>query len=248
MRRPRATRHNPQISRRVRGVRSVAVLAVVALAMTLVAGLFGGCSGEKRYKVLSLFFDGVPNPDAPVVASAEGDSEFTQQRPGGAAGAPKMLAIVHKPYADNQCNDCHSNTTGRFDDYQKLDSTICLKCHDNVRTKYPVMHGPVSVGECNLCHVPHESTTPALLKENNSTLCTQCHQTELLSSTPREHLTPDKNSCLDCHSGHGGPKHGLLKPRKLTATSKPVASTRKSPRGKQPPKQPAGVARGGESR
>jgi predicted CXXCH cytochrome family protein len=79
-----------------------------------------------------------------------------------------------------------------------------------VTDQYPVMHGPVAAVECNLCHVPHESSTPKLLRDTAPTVCVQCHQPELLSAEPPEHVMADK-SCLECHSGHGGAKHGLLK-------------------------------------
>jgi predicted CXXCH cytochrome family protein len=237
------TRHIEQVmQRRGDGGSPLALVAVLIALIALMLALATGCSSEKRYKVLSFFFDGVPNPNAPAGANgAEGDEFAGGQQAGG---APKLLAIIHKPYAENKCNDCHDNASGRFDDFQKLDSSICLKCHDSLRTQYPVMHGPVAVGECNLCHVPHESTTPHLLRDDAPAVCTQCHQPELLSPTPREHLMPTK-SCLDCHSGHGGTEHGLLK-KAPDSTTRPTTVPTAAAVTAAAPAVPAAVAGRGD--
>ena len=179
---------------------------VALLALLVVAVAFNGCSRGQRYRTLSFFFDGVPDPYAPPKIPGQEDDASQQ----GVGGAAKVFVVLHKPYRDNRCNECHTNTGGNFEDFQKLESTICLKCHQKVQTEYPVMHGPVVVTECNICHVPHESSIPHLLRDTAPTVCVQCHQPELLSPNPKEHLMPNK-SCLDCHSGHGGQKHGLLK-------------------------------------
>ena len=197
-------------NRRKGGSMSCFAALLIVLSTIVASVLSSGCSSEKRYKVLSFFFDGVPDPNAPAVATGDQD-EFGGQRAGNGSGAAKPVAFMHKPYGDNQCSACHENARGNFDDFQKLSSDVCLKCHDKVRDEFPVMHGPVAAAECNLCHVPHESSIPHLLRDAAPTVCVQCHQPELLSPTPREHLLPDK-SCLDCHTGHGSDKHGLLKP------------------------------------
>jgi predicted CXXCH cytochrome family protein len=195
-----------------------AALVAIYLAFSLA---LGGCSSEKRYKVLSFFFDGVPDPNAPKLTPEE---QLALQEQGANGNVPKPAGFTHKPYADNQCNACHENARGSFDDFQKLSSDVCLKCHDKLRDQYPVMHGPVAAAECNICHVPHESSIAHLLRDPAPAVCVQCHQPELLSPVPVEHLDPQK-SCLDCHSGHGGPKHGLLKAVALgSPTTKPIAT------------------------
>lgn len=159
------------------------------------------CSAEKNYKVLSFFFDGVPDPNAPpVVEGAEATSS---------GSAPKMLAIVHKPYAEGKCGECHEGDTSKFESFQKLTSDVCMKCHAAKINQYPIMHGPVAAGECLLCHNPHESAVKGLLNDNSPQVCMQCHVPELLPTDPPEHQNP-KRSCLDCHVAHGGDKHGLL--------------------------------------
>lgn len=158
------------------------------------------CNSQKNYKVLSFFFDGVPDPNAPIVAEG---SELD-----ATGNAPKMLAIVHKPYAEGKCNECHAGDTSRFESFQRLQSDVCMKCHATVINQYPVMHGPVSAGECLLCHNPHESSVKGMLNDDAPAVCTQCHVSEFLPQD-REHQDTTRN-CLNCHVAHGGEKHGLL--------------------------------------
>jgi predicted CXXCH cytochrome family protein len=177
-----------------------------------------GCKAtEKNYKVLSFFFDGVPDPNAPVLSEEEEASARGM--------APVVNAYIHKPYKEGKCSECHSSAGGEYQDFDKLTSSICLKCHQNETTKFAVMHGPVSTGECMMCHAPHESAIPGMLKEAAPSVCVKCHIPELLSPDPPEHTMADK-SCLDCHVAHGSDKHGLLKKTFALAspTTRPTAA------------------------
>jgi predicted CXXCH cytochrome family protein len=155
-----------------------------------------GCasSPRERYRVLSVFFDGVPNPDAPKRSAA---SVSTGRQ-----------TFVHKPYQDNLCNSCHLNTSDIFARAQVRED-VCLDCHQNVPTQYAVMHGPVVNNECRQCHSPHSSAIPHLLKQPAPAVCTQCHEPGVVTLLHRQPLDP-LASCIDCHSGHGGPNHQLL--------------------------------------
>jgi predicted CXXCH cytochrome family protein len=201
--------------------RGGSVLWLVAIAVLLLVAAAHGCTAEKRYKVLSVFFDGVPDPNAPKVV--EGQSQRTMLKNGQVV---QIVVYTHKPYGENKCAACHGETSGSFESFQKVGSTVCLTCHKNVPNEFPVMHGPVAAVECTICHHPHESTVPHLLREAPPAVCTQCHVPELLSPTPPEHLMPDK-SCLDCHVGHGGPAHKLLRaqaPSTRPAAGKPAGA------------------------
>ena len=196
------------------------------------------CSSEKNYKVLSFFFDGVPDPNAPVLAEGEEQS--------GNGTGPKMLAIVHKPYAEGKCGECHEGDTSKFDSFQKLSSDICMKCHAKVLNQYPVMHGPVSAGECLLCHNPHESSVKGMLNDDAPAVCMQCHVSEFL---PQDTEHQDiKRNCLDCHAAHGGEKHGLLLARYTSAgpTTQPASAPATAPT-TAPASVPATQADGGVS-
>jgi predicted CXXCH cytochrome family protein len=189
------------------------VLCAAGLLFIAAVTCFYGCTTEKRYEILKVLFDGVPNPNAPKVASS---SKSPNGSAGGAnAGVAQPVAFMHKPYQENKCDACHGSSSGKYSDYQKIGADVCLKCHEKVLTAYPVMHGPVTSVECNLCHTPHESTIRGLLKQSAPTVCTQCHVTELLSGTTPAHLQPD-SQCLQCHVGHGGNEHKLLRPRQPT--------------------------------
>jgi predicted CXXCH cytochrome family protein len=181
----------------------LALLTLAALAICFAAFELG-CTAEKRYKVLSFFFDGVPDPNAPKVAVDSSGNPLT--RPGA---LPGITVVLHKPYADNNCGACHESATGTYEQFTKLPPEVCLKCHAKVPSEYTIMHGPVSAGECLLCHTPHESSIAHLLKDPPPGVCTQCHVSELLPKEPADHLT--NRSCLDCHTAHGGEKHGLLR-------------------------------------
>ena len=108
------------------------------------AAIWSGCSvTPQNYKVLSFFFDGVPDPSVPPGA-------IGVRR--GPDGKPTFV-VVHKPYAEERCDECH-RTKYRP---SKNDSSICLKCHAPVQTQYQRMHGPVVATACLWCHSPHES-------------------------------------------------------------------------------------------
>ncbi len=184
--------------------RRLCLLLTLGFFWTAVAVILsGGCAAERRYKVLSFFFDGVPDPNAPPGAGTGDEGSGT-----GAGGSPKLLAVVHKPYLENKCDACHQQARGTYESFSKADPKVCLNCHANVVRQYPVMHGPVVAVECLWCHTPHESSVPHLLKESSPGVCRQCHERDMMSPRPPDHLT-DRN-CLDCHSGHGGSQRFML--------------------------------------
>lgn len=180
----------------------VVALAITAALLLLATSQWMGCSPERHYKTLSFFFDGVPDPNAPpsLVNGEETD----------ATGAPIPRAFLHKPFAENRCDACHATASGRFEDFDKADDSSCAQCHPNVQTQFAVMHGPVAIGGCSFCHVPHESSIPALLVDAAPAVCMTCHDRELLPVDPPDHQTD--RSCLDCHVGHGSDHRGLLRP------------------------------------
>jgi predicted CXXCH cytochrome family protein len=183
----------------------------------LAAMLVLGCgTPQQRYRVLSIFFDGVPNPDAPVKQSVR------------TASAGERRTTVHKPYADNQCNACHLNTADIFARAQ-VRADVCLDCHSTIPQQHKVMHGPVVVNECQMCHAPHSSASPHLLRRPAPAVCTQCHE---LNELKNLHKTPvDLNaSCITCHSGHGGSDSRLLLAEMIAAPSTQPVSRSGVPR------------------
>jgi len=196
------------------------VLGVGAALLVAAIWVCSGCgTPANRYRTLSFFFDGVPDPNAPpgsARARGEAADEFAPT-----PGAPVVKAYIHKPYAQamedsTKCSVCHVGASGGYENFQAVGSDICLKCHKDKLTQYPVMHGPVVAVECTLCHAAHESTIPGMLNYAPPKICIQCHERDLLSANPPEHLLPD-SQCLSCHYGHGGPQHKLLRPKVTTA-------------------------------
>ena len=186
------TRRYFQFGRAVQAMGICAILSLLAL----------GCSVRKNYKTLSFFFDGVPDPNAPVKrlsTSSNAAAGSNEQLP-----APKMYR--HKPYADGKCEECHAADKKHL---VTVKAELCLKCHAPAVKQYPVMHAPVAIGQCLWCHEPHESDSPQLLKTTAAQLCLQCHDPELLPSDIKPHQS-DQANCLACHVGHGGVKRSLL--------------------------------------
>ena len=201
--------------------------ATSALVLGVSATVLGCGTPQKRYEVLSFFFDGVPNPDALAAAA---DAKADRSRRSGAT----VALVRHKPFADENCKACHKNdtlgpgagTTGeaRPAFYTEIaakgpKSDVCMDCHQEVPTRHEVMHGPVAVGACNFCHSPHASKHPALLKTAAPKLCMQCHGPTGLSQGAAGHADANAN-CLECHSGHGGARN-LLKTQSVTLSMPP---------------------------
>jgi predicted CXXCH cytochrome family protein len=174
---------------------------VLVIASLLAFIIFGCADARQRYRVLSVFFDGVPDPDAKLISRTHRT----------AAG---QRVYLHKPYEDKKCDSCHQNTSDIFA-RAKVSPDACAKCHASVQTEHKIIHGPVASNLCLYCHSPHHSIQPHLLKTATPKLCVQCHET--LSPNPPEHLDP-KSDCLSCHSGHGGnDRRFLLAQRPTTA-------------------------------
>jgi predicted CXXCH cytochrome family protein len=136
-------------------------------------------------------------------------------------------AFQHKPFALGQCNQCHVAQGKQLTKLSSVD--LCIKCHTKTTTEFPVMHGPVSVGLCLWCHDPHESDQPHLLKSVGSDLCLQCHDRQLLPEDAAH--TSESAVCLDCHLGHGGSDHGLLRNPRSPLAALPTTRLSTAPAG-----------------
>lgn len=174
-------------------------------AAALLGGVWIGCgTPEERFKVLSFFFDGVPDPALATMTEEEARAAGVQRR-----RIRGVNYFLHAPYEEGACSECHVSISNVYE--SALDSGICLKCHDTVTRQYPRMHGPVAAVACLYCHASHDSDWPELLKTKSPSMCTQCHERGvLLSEDPPGHLDLER-SCLDCHFGHGGTAYGFLK-------------------------------------
>lgn len=169
----------------------------ILVGMALV-GVLVGC-GPNRHRILTFFFDGVPDPNAANITGRQRNVRSSAGR----------TVYGHQPFLENKCDACHQNTDDIFA-RAKVRKDICIDCHASVQTQHAVMHGPVMHNVCSLCHSPHQSVNEHLLRAAAPDICTQCHVASTLGSMPPEHLEP-KSNCLACHSGHGGPDRNFLK-------------------------------------
>ena len=186
-------------------------LVPALLGVAMGGALLVGCgTPQQRYHVLSFFFDGVPDPSAPKAMSG---GKVRSQLSGA-------TIFVHRPYAENKCEECHANSQDIFAGL-KIRKDVCLKCHPLTATRYEKMHGPVASGQCLICHAAHQSSEEHLLKEGSPQICTQCHELGTLSAVTKEH-TDAKSLCMKCHSGHGGNERYFLKAMQGGPTTKPA--------------------------
>jgi predicted CXXCH cytochrome family protein len=108
---------------------------------------------------------------------------------------------------------------------QQILEATCKNCHKGV-TGGKFGHEPVETGHCNLCHNPHASSSPSLLREPTWLLCTECHADKasgihVLVGTgnepshptrgPQDPSQPGKQfSCVSCHNPHSADSKTLL--------------------------------------
>jgi len=129
-----------------------------------------------------------------------------------------FLPSVHPVrFGQMACTECH-NTHGSAAKRLMVKSTVnqtCYTCHAEKRGPFAWEHAPVPE-DCTLCHKPHGSVNPALLKKRPPFLCQQCHSpmghpstaytaNGLPSGTPSGFLLG--GSCLNCHSQIHGSNH-----------------------------------------
>jgi predicted CXXCH cytochrome family protein len=207
--------------------------AIILSALSVLL-LMSACSQETRYRVLSLFLDGVPPPGAETTAADSSVVEIVAPLPVVVAAPPSPPQTVlyqHGPFAANQCNTCHDlgGMSLQFREMEEVEGLVdeegggesrlqvspdklCFYCHqelDPVARPDFNYHGPVAAGECRQCHHPHKSLHPyQLLASPPDLLCKQCHDDESLG-TPLDH--EDQADCLDCHDPHRSTDEYLLR-------------------------------------
>jgi predicted CXXCH cytochrome family protein len=184
----------------------ICTAGAVSLCLLVVA-----CSPAARFRVMNFLFDGVPPPPGSEVPGQVPSS--SNQRPlspfaqglRGIAGqerqmaAPRVVVSVHQPYAERKCSECHDNTRGLDD--MSHDATLCDKCHVDQRKEEGWDHGPINLGTCVPCHVPHDSTYDHLLYAAVVDVCIGCHA-EVVPGSPEYHDVPNFNDCVACHDPH----------------------------------------------
>jgi predicted CXXCH cytochrome family protein len=174
-------------------------LWTVAAGVCCAAVWAAGCDATARYRVLSIFFDGVPVPTAPEPPRGAPEEVAVQPR--------KVGYREHGPYGARLCNACH--TAGTSNALTLPTDQICFQCHD-IRLNKKYIHGPLASGGCLACHDPHSSQYRYLLLSDADTFCAHCHDTRDLAKVPA-HGDGYEAQCTTCHDPHMSDKKYLLR-------------------------------------
>ena len=128
----------------------------------------------------------------------------------------KFQQASHHPVREGKmaCSECH-DTHGENGSGLKVKATArekCTSCHAEKRGPFLWDHAP-SAEDCNVCHSPHGSNQPALLKKRVPQLCQECHSpaghpsVSLNGSRLAGNMFMGAKSCLNCHSAVHGSNH-----------------------------------------
>jgi len=180
------------------------------------AFFFSGCDPVGRHKVLSTIFDGVPTLPPPeqiceeyaVRKVAEMRDELSGKKAAGKEKAATGTESVHFPYEEKACDDCHDKN--KADGLIRPKSQLCFVCHTDF-IKGSFVHGPVAVGDCLACHVPHNSQYGPLLKVSKKDVCDTCHREIRTALGLHETARAHNLGCTDCHNPHYGNVRYLAK-------------------------------------
>ena len=90
---------------------------------------------------------------------------------------------------------------------------LCVICHGSVGKAYDDahQHPPFKLGECTVCHDPHGTDYPKMLKQPPNTLCTTCHFVADMDSAKQKHPPWAARDCIGCHSPHASDYPGMTK-------------------------------------
>lgn len=125
--------------------------------------------------------------------------------------------VAHKPVTQG-CESCHTpngqahpQTDVKGFNLAKEMPDLCYTCHNRLDTKSKV-HGVVKNGKCMLCHTPHSSEYPSLLKDSpTGKICLECHDDLGIDEFKAKHSPVANGNCTGCHDPHQSDDQKLLK-------------------------------------
>ncbi len=172
------------------------------------------CTENERHRALSFFFDGVP----PLAGDQMTADERDIGSPEDPRRRPDKVWVIHDPVRRAPQKNCGLRCHGEqqksgFSREVHLVAGIpelCYQCHDTPSVNQGWIHGPVAAGECVICHEPHRSENPFLLKKPVPEMCYLCHDAKDIARID-SHDKPTYARCTDCHSGHSSQANDLLK-------------------------------------
>lgn len=193
-----------------------------------------GCERHTRHKVLTFFFTGVP----PLEEGKKPVEEEKEAAEVSAAREKRRLTLqatpfAHGPYGARLCDHCHKTSSAlSFRSFAGKGTggtaragrgmtgmlvaprrELCTECHaykspQRAYERGLWLHGPVAGGSCMLCHSPHKSPNPYVLRKKPGEICLECHSEGYIMNTASHRRSRD---CLSCHNPHLGKEMSLLK-------------------------------------
>jgi len=89
---------------------------------------------------------------------------------------------------------------------------LCVECHDEFEETLgkPVVHKPITEGDCVSCHNPHTSNYEMLLAAESGEMCLECHDDLAPQEAMSVHEVFVDGKCLSCHEPHAAANKKLL--------------------------------------
>ncbi len=191
--------------------------------------LISGCGQPTKHELLSFFFTGVPSPEEErekEQRALQAQTAMNQKAEG------RSLFSSHSYFTSKKCGECHQVSStqnfrksarsgmptisfgagGAVGEKRLPVKKVCVSCHENRSAAYASanslwLHAPATKNNCTVCHDPHQSRYPDLLRDNTEKLCTMCHSEGLIRLT-KDHQ--GLKGCLECHNPHLGKDKFLL--------------------------------------
>lgn len=183
---------------------------ICCLVIALFMLFSSGCDQAARHKALTTLFDGVPElpPTDQLCDDYVEQLAMTPENSDISEQEQVEEGSVHAPYDDKDCSSCHQ--VGASNALIKPATELCFVCHVDF-IQGPNVHGPVAVGACLACHLPHSSDHGALLVKDRNEICGKCHREERLAAEMHQRLGNRGMPCVECHGVHFGKNQYFLK-------------------------------------
>lgn len=190
----------------------------IARQFTILAGclavlLVGACNSPEGRKWQRVFLDGVPpepasQPASPTSSPVRAPSAAPPSSPDSPSDRSDRALVVHRPYANHECNSCHESVFSQRLVSETAD--LCQICHKNVFARATFRHAPAESGYCLGCHNPHQAQEKALLTQPARALCLECHAESDFAQVV-EHERAGQAACHVCHNPHGSERRYYLR-------------------------------------
>lgn len=125
-----------------------------------------------------------------------------------------LLSFSVRHEAAESCDTCHTPTAERHPEpgvrgfeLAEMPPALCAQCHDVEATAAHV-HPPFARGSCTVCHSPHASNQPKLLRRAVAEVCRHCHADPAAVARPHGPVTA--GDCTACHAPHQATAAKLL--------------------------------------